>query len=155
MLLSLDTSTKKTGYALWHKGKLKKYGLIDISHDKDISSREKKMILSIYDVISKFKPDTVVAEITAVARNVQTQRVLTLLLGAVYGKCVTDNIEFVMLRPSEWRSLVDKNPKPKTRDELKAWGISKCKELFDLDLDSDDISDAILIGFGYHRRNTE
>lgn len=85
---------------------------------------------------------------TVVARNVQAQRLLTIILGAVYGWCVTNNIYFKMLRPSEWRALISKEKKGRDRHALKKWSIDTVKKLFNIDV-TDDESDAILIGQAY------
>lgn len=109
------------------------------------------MILNIYQLIEKEQPQIVVAEMTAVARNAQAQRNLTLILGAIKGKCLEKNIFFCLLRPSEWRKLVNiSNEKlPRRREELKRWSLEKVKEEYKIEDINDDVSDAILIGQAY------
>lgn len=150
-ILTLDSSTSSTGWSLYIGNNLKDYGLINLKKITNSEERVKTMTLTIYDLIKKINPDVVVVELTVVTRNPQVQRVLSMLLGCVAGKCYEKNILFYPLRPTEWRKLVkDKDEKlPRKRDELKLWGINKVKEIFNICIESDDVSDAILIGLAY------
>lgn len=148
-LLSLDTSSSSTGWAYFENGKYVKSGLINLKSMKDSSTRMTEMTKEIYNLIDHYSPTAVVTEMTVVLRNPAVQRMLTMILGAVFGKCVIHNIEYQTLRPTEWRKLIDTNKKPRKRDELKEWSKSKVKELFYIDDITDDVSDAILIGQAY------
>ncbi len=88
-------------------------------------------------------------ELTSVSRNEQTQRNLTLLLGAIYGKCIEKDIYYHSFRPSEWRKLIDPGKKPRKREELKKWGIDKVNTFIKEKTSNDNIADAILIGIAY------
>ena len=147
-LLSLDTSSSSTGWALFNNGKLVDYGLITPSN-KNAHERLKDMVLGIYETVDQFSPAIIVIETPVVVRNPQVQRLLTMIFGAVYGICIKNNIEFQELRPTEWRKLIDQDKKPKKRDELKEWSKNKVTELFSIKDVSDDVSDAILIGQAY------
>ena len=94
-------------------------------------------------------PDIIVAEEMVVTRNAKTARNLTMVLGALLGKCLDNHIDWQTLRPTEWRKLIDSGKKPRKREELKEWSKQKVKDLFDIDNVSDDVSDAILIGMAY------
>ena len=106
------------------------------------------MVYEIITLIEREAPDVVVVEETVVTRNPQTQRMLSMILGAVFGCCVINNFKYYSLRPTQWRKLVrwDDEKLPRKRDELKLWSINKVAELYDIQDISDDISDAILIG---------
>lgn len=148
-MLSFDTSSSSTGWAMFANGKYKNSGTIDLTKIKDTDIRMEQMISSIYKMIDEYSPAVVVAELTVVDRNPNTQRLLTMILGAIYGKCIVDQIDFKTLRPTQWRRLVDPGKKPKKRNELKQWAIQTAEQLTGLhDLD-DDTSDAILIGYAY------
>lgn len=147
-LLSFDTSTKETGFAKYINGKLVDYGVVK-NDEKNSAKRLGEMMLSIYNIIDEDKPDIVVTELTSVQRNAQVQRYLTLILGAVQGKCVKDDIFYYSYRPTEWRKLISTEKKPRKREELKKWGMDKVKELFNLELNNDNITDAILVGRAY------
>ena len=146
-MISFDTSTKDTGYAIWKNGKLICF---DYSNLEKISGSDKRldmMIKEIYKTIDSHKPQIVVTELTVVNRNAQAQRTLTLLLGAIKGKCLADDIFYYSFRPTEWRSLV--GGKSGKRDTLKKWSIEEVKRVFNVKTDNDDISDSILIGQAY------
>ena len=94
-LISLDTSTSSTGYAVYISGKLHRYDLIDFKRIKNTDERIKEMILKIYEIIETEKPQIIVAEMTVVTRNAQAQRNLTMILGAIQGKCLENNIPLI------------------------------------------------------------
>lgn len=150
-LLTFDTSTKSTGYALYVSGKLDKYELINFEHIKDTEMRISKMIKYIYKVIKEIDPQIIVTEMTVVTRNAQAQRNLTMILGAIYGYCLKKDIFYCSFRPTEWRKLINiSNDKlPRKREELKEWSIQKVNQLFDITDINDDMSDAILLGQAY------
>ena len=150
-LISLDTSTSKTGYAIYLDGEYQESGIIDCSENKVIRTRINEMIAQLYELIERENPQIIVMETTVVTRNIEAQRNLTFILGAIMGKCVEKKIAYDSLRPTEWRNKVkNKDEKlPRKRDELKIWGRDKVFELYGKDIESDDISDAILIGRAY------
>lgn len=152
VLIALDTSTTSTGWAMFKNGILTQAGIIDLKSIKNTSERLERMVTEIYSLLSVYMANTVVIETPVVVRNPQVQRLLTMLYGAVYGKCVDANILFNDLRPTEWRKLIDPGQKPRKREELKAWGLKKVQELFNISNISDDMSDAILIGQAYLNR---
>ena len=152
----MDTSTSSTGYAVYISGKFHRYDLIDFKRIKNTDERIKEMILKIYEIIETEKPQIIVAEMTVVTRNAQTQRNLTMILGAIQGKCLENNIFFSLLRPTEWRKLVnnEKEKLPRKREELKQWSKQKVSDILGINDINDDISDAILIGQAYINRFT-
>ena len=148
-LLSLDTSSSATGWALFVDGKYTESGLIDLKKIKNGGERLANMILELDKLINHYSPNSIVVENTVVLRNPAVQRMLTMILGAVYGKCVCNGIEYQSLRPTEWRKAIDGEKKPKKRDELKEWSKQKAKDIFGVDNVTDDVSDAMLIGQAY------
>lgn len=147
-ILSFDTSTKKTGVALFVDGQLQKYKIIDLSDIKNTDERFRRMIEMIYETIDKANSNVVAVEEMVVPRNPQTQRMLTMILGAIYGKCLSLSIHYCSLRPTQWRKLVRSEDEklPKSRDDLKEWSIKKVEELYGVKGIDDNVSDAILIG---------
>jgi len=149
-LISMDTSSNSTGVAIFIDGILSRHFLIDFKKIKNTDDRIREMIKQIYKVIEDEKPDIVITEMTVVTRNAQAQRNLTMILGAIYGKCIEKDIWYCSLRPTEWRSFIDTDQKPKgrKREDYKEWSISIVKEKYDITV-NDDISDAILLGRAY------
>lgn len=147
-ILSLDTSTKITGYAVFYNGKLVGYSSIDKSDKKDSTERMAAMTYDLITLIERELPDVVVVEETVVTRNPQTQRMLTMILGAIFGTCICNNLNYCSLRPTQWRKAIrsDDEKLPRKRDELKIWGIERTALLFGIKDIDDNISDAILIG---------
>lgn len=111
----------------------------------------KEMTTEILTVIDTTHPDIVVVEETVVPRNPQTQRMLTMILGVIYGHCICKKIHYCSLRPTQWRKLAKSNDEklPRKRDELKFWSVARAKELFGVDGVDDNITDAILVGYAY------
>lgn len=146
-MISLDTSTVKTGFAYWENGKLISTDIIDKSKEKDKDIRFEDMCISIIDLLNRYKPHIVCIETTVVSRNVQAQRKLSEILGVVFGWTLCNAAEFVSIRPTEWRSLVTDSGEsiPKKREDLKLWSQLKVKQIFDIVV-SDDEADAILLG---------
>ena len=149
-LLSLDTSTKDTGCAIYINGEYSYSKAIDVSNIKDGEERMNEMICRLYALFDEISPSIVVVELTSVMRNPDTQRKLTMVLGAILGKCIECGAEFHSYRPTEWRSLVkdEKEKLPKKRDELKQWAIKKCYSL-GYEVTDDNECEAILIGLAY------
>lgn len=149
-LISMDTSSNSTGVAIFIDGVLSRHFLINIKQIKNTDERITEMIKQIYKIIKDEKPDIIVTELTVVTRNAQAQRNLTMILGAIYGKCIEKNIWYHSFRPTEWRSLVntDKKPNGRKREDYKDWSINVVKEKYDIEA-NDDVCDAILIGKAY------
>ena len=150
-LLSLDTATKVTGFAVYQDDELIHYSSIDVSEIKNTDDRFRAMIGKIFSLIEREEPEAVIVEETVVSRNPQTQRMLTMILGAIYGECLKKSIHYCSLRPTQWRAAVRKKDErlPRKRDDLKVWSVNRAKELVEDDDIDDNISDAILIGRAY------
>lgn len=153
-VMALDTSTTKTGWSIFIDGKYNDCGLIDLSDMKKSTAEDRIpiMIKEIENIIIDYSPDIIVVENTVVSRNVSAQRFLTMLLGMIWYICINRNIEFQTVRPTEWRSWVSSEKKGNKREELKIWSMNKVNELFGFVVESDDVSDSILIGYGYVNR---
>jgi Holliday junction resolvasome RuvABC endonuclease subunit len=150
-LISFDSSTKSTGYSIFINGIFKYKAFIDHGDIKDGQERLAAMMKDICKVIDEQVPDIVTWETPVVPRNPQTQRDLSMLTGAIMGKCVENNIFYYPFRPTEWRKIVsnDGEKLPRKREELKPWGKNKVKDLFGINVENDDESDSILIGQAY------
>lgn len=149
VLLSIDSSSNRSGWAVFINGEYVKSGVIDLSHIGETDLRLRRMVGKLQTMIDHYSPAVVVVEETVVLRNPAVQRLLTMILGAIYGKCADAGISYVSLRPTEWRKAVDPSKKPRRRDELKKWSREKVGEIFGVEVPSDDESDAILLGLGY------
>ena len=154
-LLSLDTSSTCSGWCVFIDGVYTQSGVINLKKEKflDGNSRLEKMCKELLNLLILQMPNVVVIENTFVGKNAQSQNMLTMILGVVYGYCLQNNIYYYSLRASEWRSLVSKEKHVSKRSELKEWSVKKVKELFNINV-SDDESDAILLGVGLLNKYT-
>lgn len=144
-MISIDSSTKKSAYAVFDNGEYCTSHLIECE-EENMDQRFKTMSLNLIHILEANKPDIIYIEDTVVPRNVQTQRFLTRLQGVVYGYCAINNCEFNAIRPTEWRKLVGIDQGKKKREELKQEAIGLVKKLFKIDV-NDDEAEAILIGW--------
>lgn len=147
-LVALDTSTRATGVAVFENGEYTSSGTLMLNKNDDAQTRFEIMVSQILDTLNEKQPDIVVIEQSIMTHNADTFRLLSMIVGAVYGYCVNHNIEYHSLTPSAWRSQID-GKKPKKREELKVWSKAKVDELYSVDTYTDDEADAILIGTAY------
>lgn len=68
-LLALDTSTTRTGLALFDNGELVKSWAIDLTGVGNTNRRLEEMVCKIYDAIDYYFPTAIVVELTVVMRN--------------------------------------------------------------------------------------
>lgn len=155
-LISMDTSSNSTGVAIFTDGTFSRHFLIDLKKIKNTDDRIKEMVKQIYEIIDNENPDIIVTEMTVVTRNAQAQRNLTMILGAIYGKCIDKNIWYHSYRPTEWRSLIDTTKKPngRKREDYKKWSLDVVEEMYGVQCPTDDLSDAILLGQAYINKFT-
>lgn len=146
-LVSFDTSTSDSGYAVYENGILKKHGSIAFPPSQN---RRQKMTMALKKILEKENPSIVAIELTCVPRNTGTQRKLDRLLGAVECWAWEHDTFFCEYPPAHWRSLVRGADKvPSGRTNKKAWALQRVKDIFGIDLKNDNIADAILIGLAY------
>ena len=146
-MISLDTSSTTTGVAVRIDGKLKEYfPLVKPKKEKDSNW----MSYEVLKILTKYNPDIVIVEDAAVSRNMQTVRVLVMLIGIIKGWCIAKSVFFDTFKPSVWRKLVANEGEkiPLKREESKAWAINKVKQLYNIEA-IDDVCEAILIGQAY------
>ena len=162
-LLSLDTSSTKTGWAVFKNGTYQESGVLDWSHIKETDNRLQLMYIKIIQYIEKYQPDILVIEKDVVGSgrrlNMSTINTLIKLIGGIWAYCVQLNmgttmnnsendfrIFYVEYSPSEWRSLI--GLKGRKREEYKEASIKKIKDEYNIDVD-DNEADAINIGLAY------
>lgn len=149
-ICSIDSSTTKTGMALYVDGVLKEHLLIDYKNERDVDKRISKMCYSIYSQLKKWNPNIVIVEDDYNKNNVKTVKMLSNIIGAIRGYCVINDWECACIMPSQWRKeFPEFKPKMK-REELKYTSIQLVKKNTDIDC-SEDECDAINIGEAYLR----
>ena len=162
-LLSLDTSSTKTGWAVFKNGIYKESGVLDWSHVKETEDRLQIMYIDIIQHIQKYEPDILVIEKDIVGsgkrQNMSTINTLVKLIGGIWAYCVQLNMDtpmnfpagefnifYVEYTPSGWRSLVGITARK--REDCKAASIKRIKDIYNIDVD-DNEADAINIGEAY------
>lgn len=150
-LLVFDGATQKTGVARFINGSLDSYDLIDLHKNKDSDERICQMGKAIIEEIRSFKPDVVYVEDSfqkqSDCRNVKTVKMLSQLMGMSRIYCFTKGIEWHSIYPSEWRKYCFSQAKM-NREELKQATREYVFEQSGLNIDSEDVNDAICIGYG-------
>ena len=159
-ILSLDLSTKSSGWAIFQDSMLIESGCIT-SSSTDLLKRINIMIDGLKEIVEKYKPDKVVAEEVRPetgVQNIKTHRALMWLQGGVALMLYAYNkkLEMELIYPSSWRAAIGiKTGRGIKRTTLKEKDIQFVKENYNLDV-NDDEADAICIGYSYsHDIETE
>lgn len=163
MILTLDLSTKSTGYSFWENNKLVDYGLITAS-STDLIKRIHKIVDELSKTIKEKSANCIIENVIVEEvrpenglQNIQTHRALMWLQGAVAAMLHDEyGLSLTYIYPNEWRSHCGiKTGAGIKRESLKKKDIEFVKENFNIDV-NDDIADAIGIGYGYlHKQNNE
>jgi len=151
-LLSLDTSTTSTGWAIFKDGKYQESGVIDdFKKVKNGHERLKLMTKELLDNIEQLKPDIIAIEKDVVFGNMKVIDMLMKIIGAVYGFCLFNGITYYEFAPSEWRKYVKLQAFGRKRDEFKKASIKYIKDNLNMEV-NDDEADAICIGLAYCKK---
>lgn len=156
-IISLDLSTKSTGYAIFNDTELAGYGELKAA-SADVIARIYKIIDQLKEII-KDNLDiqkVIIEEVrpedkTSNAKNIHTQKVLMWLQAAlvfmIHDFCPKASIEYVY--PSSWRTKCGiRTGRGIKRNELKMLDIEFVKEKYNITV-NDDAADAIGIGHAY------
>lgn len=152
-VLSIDASTKSTGWAIFEDNNLKSYGCITAS-SSDLINRIHKMINELDKILSDNKIDKIILEEVRPEQglqNIKTHKALMYLQAEIvilaHDKYPTIEIEF--LYPSEWRKICGiKTGSGIRRESLKPADIAFVKNTYKINV-NDDIADAIGIGYAF------
>lgn len=151
-ILSLDLSSKSSGWAIFEDNKLIDYGCIT-SASTDLIKRIYIMRDGIQEILNKYTIDKVYVEEVRPqggfgTGNIQTHRALMWLQAAIafmlhdFDKKII--LEYVY--PSTWRATIGiKNGRGIKRESLKQADIDFVKERYNISV-NDDIADAICLG---------
>ena len=154
-LLSLDTSSTRTGWAFFIEGKYTQSGVIDYTSKeaKKLSSDEriKKMCLRIFETIKIFHPDSIVIEKMTVSRNMTTVRVLSKIIGIVFAYAIQCDINYYEIEASQWRATLHMQKRGRKRDEYKKLSVQYAQKIAGKVI-TDDEADAICIGESFWKK---
>ena len=161
-ILSIDASTKSTGWAVYEDSQLKDYGCIT-SSSTDLFKRIHKMVDEIAEILKKEKDikkiilEEVRPDDIGSRSNLATHKALMFLQGAI-AMMVHDNFSNIIIEylyPSEWRKCCKiKTGRGVVRETVKQRDVRFVEETFGLKV-NDDIADAIGIGYAYFHPDGE
>lgn len=156
--LSLDLSSKSSGWSVFDEKELHEYGCIT-SASTDLIKRIHIMTDNIQELIKKYNINKVVVEEVRPemgTQNIKTHRALMWLQAAVAIMLHDEyKMELEYIYPSEWRKICGiKTGSGIRRETLKQRDIEFVKNKFNLDV-NDDIADAIGIGYAYLHQTPE
>ena len=151
-VVSMDQSTKLSGYAVFDDGKYVESGIIDMSKSKlETGERSFEMAKALWKVIKHYKPEHLVIEETQQQSNVKTVIILARLQGMILGYAEAHKVKTHILQPSKWRSTLQFSQGPKVkRAELKQQSIDYVKEHLGIDRTEDEC-EAIAEGIAAHK----
>lgn len=154
-LLALDTSSSKTGWAIFENAKYKKSGVINFDTNEckkkykgNSEQRLEDMCLAIINLLKEYKPDIIVIEKLNVGRNMVAVRHLAKVIGVVYCYSILNDCFYYEIQASQWRSQIGIQTKNRKRDEYKQLAIEYVKNTLGIDT-TDDEADSICAGIGY------
>lgn len=150
-MISFDTSTTDTGFAVWENAILTKYGNLN-SKIENTNYRVNYMIKEIRKIIIDEQPNIIIVEGLTVFNDIKTDSNLSDIIGAIRGFSLSlEDCWFDKLLPSEWRNLVANEVEkiPRKRNDCKLWDVSKVNDIYGKNIENDNIADAILIGLAY------
>ncbi|MCD8210161.1 MAG: crossover junction endodeoxyribonuclease RuvC [Prevotella sp.] len=157
-ILSIDGSTKSTGWAVFDDETLLDHGCIAAT-SADLINRIHKMTDGLRAVLDKY-PDiqkVVMEEVRPEQglQNLATHRALMYLQAAIEFMIHDDykKIKIETVYPSEWRKVCGiKTGKGVRRETLKPQDIAFVKNTYGIDV-NDDVADAICIGHAWVQKN--
>lgn len=169
-VLSIDQSTSATGVGFFVNGKLKDYYLIKPKMSKradELRVEEEPHLISIImpktdygttllritaitdqleKLIEKFKPDEIWFEEIFENTNPKGFRSLARLQGFIAHIAHKHNVKYTIIEESKWITAWGKYGRGVKRPERKEDIREKVNDYYNLDIQVDDISDAIAIG---------
>ena len=151
-ILSVDQSTRLSGYALFDDSKYVQSGIIDMNKSKlTTEDRSFEMAKKIWDIIDIYKPQYLILEGVQQQSNPMTMIVLARLAGMIIGYAAAHNVQVRILLPSQWRKMLGYSQGAKVkRQELKQQSIDYVKANLGLDLPEDE-SEAVCQGIAAHK----
>ncbi len=149
IILSIDASTKSTGYAIFTNKKLTTYGVI-LASSSNLYKRIDKITEELEKIVKKYNPTKVVLEEVLpadVRNNNNVFKALIYLQGFICYTLDKYKLTPKLVAASHWRKVCGiKTGAGYKRESLKPKDIAFVKKTYNLDV-NDDIADAICIGY--------
>ena len=152
-ILSLDLSTKSSGFAIGQDGSLETHGCITAS-SRDVVKRIIKMRDQLSKIIKDNKIDKIVMEEVRPEYNSHTNKVLMWLQAVIVVAAyqINSNIEYEFINVNTWRAALKiKQGRGIKREALKPQDIQYVQNRYNI-LVNDDQADAICIFDAYWQK---
>jgi Holliday junction resolvasome RuvABC endonuclease subunit len=145
-VLSMDQSTRVSGYCLFEDDKYVCSGVVDMSKiELETPERSFEMAKALWKIIKKYQPDYLILEETSQQSNAQVLIVLSRLQGMIIGYAEAHGVNVHIILPTQWRKMLGFSQGSKVkRAELKKQSADYVKEKYGFDL-SEDENEAIAI----------
>lgn len=152
-VVSIDQSTRCSGYAVFNDDKYVESGVIDMNNSKlETDKRSFEMAKELWKVIKKYKPEILFIEDVQQQSNAKTMIVLARLAGMIIGYAEAHDVEVHVIPSSQWRSMLGfKLGAGIKRHELKKQSIDYVKETYGIDAPEDQ-AEAIALGAGAYKK---
>lgn len=157
-ILSLDLSTKSTGWAYFENGELKNHGCIT-AYSTDLINRIQKIVNELKQKAKELKISTIVVEEVRPeggygVGNLKTHKALMWLQAAVafwiHDEYPDICIDYIY--PSSWRATLGiKNGRGIKRQSLKEADVEYVRNRYNINV-NDDEADAICIGLAQYQQ---
>lgn len=145
-VLSMDQSTRVSGWAYFEDGEYVCSGVVNMSKST-LATHERsfEMAKALWKIIKKYKPDCLVIEDTQQQNNIKTVVILARLQGMIIGYAEAHKVKVHILTPTQWRSVLNYSQGPKVkRAELKKQSIEYIKNKYGFKV-SEDEAEAIAL----------
>ena len=152
-ILSLDLSTKSSGYLVGEDKQLITSGCITAS-SKDVIQRIVKMRSQIQKLIKDNNIQKIIMQEVRPQYNSHTGKVLMWLQAAIVIAAheINSKIQCIFINPTQWRAALKiKQGRGIKRDNLKLQDIQYVKDKYGIKV-NDDEADAICIFDAYHQK---
>lgn len=112
IILGLDMSSQKSGYALFVDGKLSDYGLWELSHDDETNWRNR--IAYMADCVAQYCVDNnvqriYVEDVPPIMENSQTIKILSALQGMLIACATLHDIDIDFIPVKAWKTKIGIN----------------------------------------------
>ena len=146
--LALDQALQTSGWAIYGDGRLLDCGIFKTHNTIPIEERLGEVFTELTKLHDRYSFNYVFFEDIQKQQNVETYKKLCYVQAVVLLWCYFEQIDFDILSPSHWRSIIKDKYKVnfgKTRAEQKAAAQKFVKEHFNIDVTEDEC-DAICLG---------
>lgn len=153
-ILTLDLSTKSSGYCFGQDTIFKQHGCITAS-SRVVEQRIIKMRDQVITLICRYNPDKIIMEQVRPQVNSHTNKVLMWLQGIIVVAAYEckKSIQIQFIGASEWRAAIKiKQGRGVKRQQVKTFDIQYVKDKYNITV-NDDEADAICIFDSYWQKN--